>query len=233
MRTYSVPKSSEGRRCRRAAQREWTQGERRPTDMKRLLIALVAALIVLGAPRTARADSPLTSTDFYEAYLDVPMVARAHAVGHMTPEIAVYLESPVNPLDARVAVVNALGWDFHGKQDADTFARLAWGRPAAAVIPAPLRGDELLVLGYLEVMDDYFHPARGLAVLEKAKDKLPHSLTVAAIVGLARAQRDMDKSFCTAGRDWSAVVDDTSLQQELRPQAVAAIQSYMGAYTCP
>jgi hypothetical protein len=201
--------------------------------MKRVLIALVATLLVLGGARRARADSPITSTDFYEAYLDVPMVVRAHAVGHMTPEIASYLESPVNPLDVRVAVINALGWDFHGKGDADTFARLAWGRPAAAVIPAPLRGDELLVLGYLEVMDDYFHPARGLAVVEKAKEKLPHSLTAAAVVGLARAQRDMDKSFCVAGRDWSAVVDDASLQQDFRPQAVTAIQSYMGAYTCP
>jgi hypothetical protein len=43
----------------------------------------------------------------------------------------------------------------------------------------------------------------------------------------------MGTSFCVAGRDWSAVVDDTSLQQDFRPQAVAAIQSYMGAYTCP
>jgi hypothetical protein len=195
--------------------------------------AVVVALALACFTRTARADSPLTSTDFYTAYTDVPIVGRAHSGAAMTPEIATFLDSTANPLDVRVAVVNALGWNIRGKHDADAFARAAWSKPLASLDLTTLRGDELVILGYLEVMDDYFHPAAGLAVLEKAKQKLPSSFVVAAIRGLAQAQRDMDSSFCTAGRDWSAVQGDTSLQRDMRPRAIAAIQSYMSAYTCP
>ncbi len=54
------------------------------------------------------ADSPITSTDFYEAYFDVDMVKNAKDSGVLNNEIAGFLASPVKPLDQKAAVVNAL-----------------------------------------------------------------------------------------------------------------------------
>lgn len=196
--------------------------------MKRLLLTL--ALVAL--PKAAHADSPLTSTDFHTAYADVAMVGRAQHDG-ITAQVAAFLDDANNPIDVRLAMVNAMGWKIDGKHDADSFSRAAWGKPVSALNVQNLRGDELAVLGYLAVMDDYFHPAAGLALLEKAAQKMPRSFAVAAVLGLARAQRDMDKSFCIAGRDWSAVTGDGTLQRDMRQRAIAAIQSYMGEYTCP
>ena len=61
------------------------------------------------------ADSPLTSTDFYRAYLDVPIVKKAaDQPNKLTPEMMDYLYNDENPLDIRIALINAIGWNFDG-----------------------------------------------------------------------------------------------------------------------
>ncbi|MCC7212305.1 MAG: hypothetical protein IT451_10775 [Candidatus Brocadia sp.] len=70
-------------------------------------------------PATSYADSPITATDFYEAYKDAKMVQRAHLEGVMGVEIAEYLSSPENPVDHKAAVINALSWRFEGKSNAE------------------------------------------------------------------------------------------------------------------
>ena len=61
------------------------------------------------------ADSPLTSTDFYRAYLDVPIVKKAaENPNKLTKEMMEYLYDDKNPLDIRIALVNAIGWNIDG-----------------------------------------------------------------------------------------------------------------------
>ena len=61
------------------------------------------------------ADSPLTSTDFYRAYLDVPIVKKAaDNPNKLTKEIMEYLYNDKNPLVIRIALINAVGWNFDG-----------------------------------------------------------------------------------------------------------------------
>ena len=62
------------------------------------------------------ADSPLTSTDFYRAYLDVPIVKKAaDSPGKLTQEMMEYLHDDKNPLDKRIALVNAVGWNIENQ----------------------------------------------------------------------------------------------------------------------
>ena len=68
--------------------------------------------IVLSLPLlvpAAYSDSPLTSTDFYRAYLDVPVVAD-HVEAEMNEEIFDILQSDEYRMDVKVAVINAMGW---------------------------------------------------------------------------------------------------------------------------
>lgn len=75
---------------------------------KRLLFLVMAICLTSGA----WADSPLTSIEFYKAYLDVPIVKEAAAKPHeLTEEMMAYLYDDANSLDVKLALINAVGWD--------------------------------------------------------------------------------------------------------------------------
>ena len=81
--------------------------------MKKLLI-----LILLISQYTF-ADSPLTSTDFHKAYLDVPLIKKTtNSTGVLTDEVFEYLTSK-NSLDKKVALINALKWNIDGKKNSN------------------------------------------------------------------------------------------------------------------
>ena len=75
---------------------------------KCLVLTLLIGYYILGF-----ADSPLTSTDFYEAYMDVPLVQKAlKNPGKISKEAMVYLYDDTKPLDVKLAIINAIGWDI-------------------------------------------------------------------------------------------------------------------------
>ena len=90
--------------------------------MKKILVLVVLLKLLFIFPATSRADSPITATDFYEAYMDVKMVERAHLERVMGLEIAEFLTSPENPIDVKAAVINALSWRFDGENNAELYA---------------------------------------------------------------------------------------------------------------
>jgi len=80
--------------------------------MKKLVLVL---LMMMSAFQLSFADSPLTSTDFYKAYLDVPIVAAAAKnPGKLSNEAKAYLFDDNNPLDVKLALINAVGWRMEG-----------------------------------------------------------------------------------------------------------------------
>ena len=82
--------------------------------MKRMLFA--ATLMVMWAA-AAWADSPLTSTNFSQAYDTHPMVEMAAGIepGDFIPTtILNFLCDKDSPIDVRLAVINKLGWKFEG-----------------------------------------------------------------------------------------------------------------------
>lgn len=87
--------------------------------MKKLLMILMGLII---SANISFADSPLTSTDFYRAYLDVPIVKKAaDKPGKLTEEMMDFLYNDNNPLDQRIALINAVGWNFDGLSTFDDY----------------------------------------------------------------------------------------------------------------
>ena len=75
--------------------------------MKKLF--LLFALLV-SAVQLSFADSALTDTEFYKAYLDVPIVkAAADQPNVLSEEAKAYLFDEANPLDVKLALINAVG----------------------------------------------------------------------------------------------------------------------------
>lgn len=201
--------------------------------MKKILGLVILLKLLFIFPTASRADSPITATDFYKAYMDVKMVERAHLEGVMGLEIAEFLTSPENPIDAKAAVINALSWKFEGKSNAELYAyylALLYHVSVAELDTEFLSADEIFCMGYLTAMDDYFHPEKALPLLEEAHKMMKDSFTVSIIMALTIGQKVMDYDWCAVWRLTEEVLKNKELKQDLRPEAVKMITDYMVLY---
>lgn len=190
---------------------------------------LVLSLIIIGCfgsgLTTVHADSPLTSTAIYKAYLDVDMVAEAEKSG-LNKNVADFLKSPGSPLDEKAAAVNALYSDqvWSDRDMAEAYSLLAYGKNTGALDKKELAAEEIFVIGYMKILDNYMEP--DLSWISEAKMQLPDSLTAALIHMLGVSQLNMDCSWnYTEG-----VLTDTGLKEDIRPEAVDIITEYMKLY---
>jgi hypothetical protein len=196
---------------------------------KATTIVLVNLFWVL-FPSLGRADSPLTSTDFAEAYLDVPIVGKARATGRVDAEIASFLSSEA-PIDVKAAVVNALGWDIKGKNNGAiyrTFLARSYNTTPQNLDLNFLTVDELMSLGYMTALDDYFNVIPALAILQRARRIERRSYTIAMIESLTRAQAA--RNFCQTWQAIQPLEFPTQLNIDMRRTARAIIWEYMKSY---
>ena len=193
--------------------------------MKIFPFALALALTI-----PSWADSPLTSTDFWTAYKDVPEVVTAHDIERLNTTLAYYLLSKA-PLDKKAAVINALSWNYNGKQNASLFLEVAamkYKTSDPEQTEFRLKPDERFCLGYLMALDNYFEVKPALLTLRQARRQLPHSFTVAIVTELVEAQHNF-----AAMKLWQyvePVFADHHLRQDLRPKAREVIFDYMALY---
>ena len=201
--------------------------------MKKIFLLVFILTLLVIFPTTSYADSPITSTRFYEAYLDVKMVQRAHLEGVMGLEIAEFLSSPENPIDVKAAVINGLSWRIDGKSNAELYIyylALLYHVPFTELDTDFLSADEIFCLGYLSIMDDYFHPENAIPLLEKAEETMKDSFTVSIVLAITKAQKAFDSDWCEAWRLIERVLKNKELKQDLRPEATKIIVDYMILY---
>lgn len=171
------------------------------------------------------ADSPITSTAIYEAYLDVDMVTEALKNG-LGVKVNDFLSSGTTPLDQKAAVINAL-YSVQGWEDRDLteeYSLSVYGKKADSLDKAKLTPQEIFVLGYMKVLDHYLDP--DLYWITEAKKASPDSMTVALIHALAVSQESLKCSW----NNTEAVLADKSLKQDIRPEAIDIIVKYMELY---
>lgn len=201
--------------------------------MKKILWVVLLLNVLFLFQKNSRADSPITATKFYEAYMDVKMVERAHLEGVMGLEIAEFLTSPENPIDVKAAVINALSWKFDGKNNAELYAyylALLYHVSITELDTEFLSTDEVFCIGYLTAMDDYFHPEKALPILDEAHKVMKDSFTVSIIMALVRGQAVMDYDWCEVWRLTEEVLKNKELKQDLRHEAIKMIMDYMVLY---
>ena len=127
--------------------------------IKNIKIFITVLLILCVCIFLVYADSPVTSTSFYRAYDDIPEVKKAAKQEILDDELAAFLLSEKVPLDYAAAVINALSWDFDGKNNTQYFIKYLTKQDST--FPERLKlldvsGRILFVSGYLRAMDDYF-----------------------------------------------------------------------------
>jgi hypothetical protein len=208
--------------------------------MKSTTLAMIICTIVVTFPGVVQADSPATSTPFYEAYLDYEIVKKADEKGVIDLEIAEFLASRSNPLHVKAAAINALSWKFEGKDNSGIFMcylSLLYGKSPSELGIEDLRVDDVFCLGYLMLMDDYFHPEEAISALEyvekmytEARQGKRYSFTLAIIAAIAKAQKAMDTDWCEVWTLAEDVLENKDLIHDLRPEAQKIIVDYMIMY---
>lgn len=161
------------------------------------LANLIIFIIVFGVSMdTAFADSPITSTDFYRAYLDIDIVNAAHETNILSQNMADYLVDSENPIDVKMAIINALSWEKNAKKNSlflDKYLESKYSKDNEKVLLAQYTPEERLCLFYMALQVDSFSPGFYLKELYEIKKELSDSFTVAVIYGLVKAQDVMSK----------------------------------------
>lgn len=185
-----------------------------------IFICIVVGLLLVSIP--ASADSPVTSTQFSNAYMDLSIVQKAADQGVVTQEIAAYLSNSKNPIDVKAAVINAISWDIKGKNNAETYAQMIFKTSVSKLKTVTMGGDQLFCIGYLMAMDNYFETSQALTYLKLAEKKIPSSLTISIIRAIVESQEDLD------GLKYiKPVLGNKSLKMDLRQDAINIILDYM------
>ena len=200
--------------------------------MKRILTA-IALLVAFTA---AWADSPLTSTNFAEAYSDHPMVQMAceEMQDDIPTTLLNFLADKNAPVDVRLAVVNKLSWNFDGTSMGEQLCEYLMGRykvKKADKLAKKLDAGTLAVYAYAKAMSDYFDVkdacALGHMAVKKNKKK---SLSVAMASALIDAQDYMNSDWSMVYKVVSDVLHDGSLRLDMRQEAIDSIMEYIKLY---
>ena len=199
--------------------------------MKKFLI-----LILLISQYTF-ADSPLTSTDFYKAYMDVPLVQKAlNSKGKITNEMLEYIYEETNPLEIKLALINAVGWKFEGlKNSRKLFAYIMkkkkykvdfLGKQRAFYANAT--SDELICYSYMKALDNYFDVSDALDVASLALKKSPKSFAVNMIYNLIKAQGLISYGeTCYAKKMFNPLKNNPNLIVDMKIESMPFVFEYM------
>ncbi len=199
-------------------------------------VIFLLAIIFIG--HVALADSPITSTNFYTVYEEYEIVHEAlDAKGKLTNELMLYLSDRAYPIDIKMAVINALGWNFNGQNNYNTYLdfiemRMGIQRTSDAFYKK-IDADELLCLAYLKAMDNYFdvNDAKKISELAVIKSRRSqHSYTFHLIDALIGAQIAMEGNWCKVYKMTQRVKENVNLRQDFPVEAEVIVFDYMNLY---
>ena len=185
------------------------------------------------------ADSPLTSSDFAESYKDQPMVQMALKLSDDSDtDIPVsmlnYLADKKSPVDVRLAVINAIGWNFNGKTSGQQLYEYLSTRYKAKTVDKlakKLDAGTLAVYAYALAMSNYFEVQEAQDLAHKAvKKNKTKSFSVAFIASLIDAQVHLDGDWGMVYKVVNDVLHDGSLHLDMRQEAIDSVMEYIGEY---
>lgn len=203
--------------------------------MKRLLTVMLLTL----SWALTWADSPLTSSDFAESYKDQPMVQMALKLSDdsdasIPVSMLNYLADKKSPVDVRLAVINAIGWNFNGKtagQQLYEYLSTRYKAKTVDKLAKKLDAGTLAVYAYALAMSNYFEVEEAQDLAHKAvkKDK-SKSFSVAFIASLIDAQVHLDGDWGMVYKVVNDVLHNGSLHLDMRQEAIDSVMEYIGLY---
>ncbi len=183
------------------------------------------------------ADSPLTSTDFGNAYLDIPIVQKAFvSKGSITNEMMDYIDDDANPLDIKLAIINSLGWEHKGVVLSKIFLMYVmkkknyqseYNNDYLAFKYYATR-DELICYAYMKALDNYFDVVEAFEIAGDALRKSPDSFAVNMIYNLIKAQGlTAYGEYCYSSQLFLSLKVNPKLKMDMRKESMSYVFEYM------
>jgi len=198
--------------------------------MKKIFLILLLTLTF----NCAFADSPLTSTSFYKAYLDIQLVNKASkSKGILTDEGFDYLNYKANSIDKKIALINGLKWDIKGKNNATLYFKkllLTHKEYTPTNFYNEGTAEELICYSYLKAMDNYFDVKEAIIFSNRAAKLNPNSYTIAVINQLIKTQSLSQNEWCEVYNKMNTIKENKKLIVDFRKKASDIIFSYTDAY---
>lgn len=210
--------------------------------MKKIYLILA---MIMSAAQMSFADSPLTSTEFYKAYLDVPIVkAAADSPKKLSEEAKAYLFDEGNPLDVKIALINAVGWDIEGLSTysdyiqycLNNFPRGKYGIDENEIVRIEdvynnASCEQMAMLVYLFAMSDYSNTQAMYNLMEQAMlTPLMNKQSFMLPMGLIIAQTALVSN--DRGRIYPAMnfyINSPEIK-DMRPKAIELVMEYINEY---
>lgn len=205
------------------------------------------------------AYSPLTSIDFYKAYIDIPLVKEAAEnrevipdndealtieesipeKGKLTPEMMTYLFDDSNPLDIRIALINAIGFVIDGVTYKEFIGYCIDNFSSSRIIISDdkvlkeediykmVSPEQMAILVYLNAMTNTYDSEKNCELAEHAM-KLPLTNRQSFVLPMAliMAQRTYDLRRVERLGDILDFYLLTPKIQDMRPEAVRIVKEY-------
>jgi hypothetical protein len=201
--------------------------------MKKLFLFFILNLFLTNI----YADSPLTSTDFFKAYTAEPIVKKALSLkkGKITTDILLYLADSTNPIDIKLATINALGWNVKGKNNSKAFLHFVLKNKNynsefhkdILSFTWHANAEELICYSYLKAMDNYFDISSALGYAELALKKDSNSFSINMIYRLIKAQGLTSlNEACLAFYQFNSLKTD-NLKNDMNRQAMIYVFEYL------
>ena len=134
----------------------------------------------------------------------------------------------------RLAVINAISWNFNGKtsgQQLFEYLSKRYKAQTAEKIAKKVDAGTLAVYAYALAMSNYFEVEEAQKLAHKAvkKDK-SKSFSVAFITSLIDAQVYLDSDWSMVYKVVNDVLHDGSLHLDMRQEAIDSVMDYIGEY---
>lgn len=195
---------------------------------------LLYLLLAIFSKNTALADSPITSTDFSNAYSEESIVQYAGSVnGVLDKKLMKYLANGKNPVSLKLAVINKLSWNTDGKNNAALYFEFLQKKKKLADESEFLNkgsAEDLICYAYLMAMDNYFDVTNAAMFADKAVKLNGKSYAIQIVHALITAQVHFDGDWCMIYRVCDKVRKNQTLEQDFSQKANAIIFEYIELY---
>ncbi len=200
-------------------------------SMKSILLLLFLPLAGL-FPADRPMDSPVTSTPFHKAYMDVGLVQEAAETKQLTDKMVRFLLKRRKPLDQKLAILNALSWDHDGTPFFDQLAAAIQKKRKIHTLTSDsrMRAHDQMLLGYMLLLEDYFHPRNASPYIENAAERMPSSRAAQTILAICLGQISFDTNWCDVWRHYERVELNAELDQDFREEAAVIVHDYLVLY---
>lgn len=211
-------------------------------------VRLAILLFALNWCGHALADSPLTSTDFHRAYLEIDEVKYA-SEHSLDDKLLKFLAKPDGNSVHKLAAINALSWgktDYVSafekyllkkrkglKKEVFDYLRITENAqtPEENEQTRLLSADDLMCWAYLQSMGDYFNPALGMRGAFFAYARDTESMAHMMAFSLIAAQQAFDVDWCQVYMIPRTMLQDyTYTNNLLKEEAITIIMDYIGLY---